>query len=176
MSSWSPPGRSFLLFGAKINVTGCGFDVLMLEHDTGTSSKVCSITCPGHEITETTARQDCNGTWCCSVPFWYNHHGFQFRFVRRRGEESRGHHTSSLWNKISVITDYANLQWNVVDRPRCVDAEGDAATYACLSNQSSCTDSPFIDGGYSCSCNGGYVGNPSVPDGCSRDKGYNPIQ
>lgn len=85
MSSWSPPGRSFLLFDAKINVTGCGFDMLMLEHDMGTSSKVCSITCPDHEITETTARQDCNGTWCCSVPFWYNHHGFQFRFEGKQG-------------------------------------------------------------------------------------------
>lgn len=136
MSTWSPPGRSFSGFIGRINVTGCGFDAFMLDHDSNKTFKVCSTTCPGSEITETMARENCNGTWCCTVPF-YSFNGFQFSFVRRRGEDIRVDHTSPLWNKISVTTHHALLQWNVVDHPRCADAEGDAATYACLSNHSS---------------------------------------
>uniref|UniRef100_A0A453MQC7 Protein kinase domain-containing protein n=2 Tax=Aegilops tauschii TaxID=37682 RepID=A0A453MQC7_AEGTS len=171
MSSWSPPGRSFLLFDASINVTGCGFDVYMLDHDLNTTSKVCSTTCPGGEITETMAMQNCNDTWCCSVRFFFNFNGFQFSFVRRRGEEGRVNYTSPLWNKISVTTDDAILLWYVADQQRCADAEADVATYACLSSNSSCTDNDFTYSGYQCYCDGGYVGNPYVRGGCSRDKG-----
>ncbi|XBH75468.1 hypothetical protein VPH35_102222 [Triticum aestivum] len=146
LSSWSPLGRSFFLFEASINVTGCGFDVYMLDHDMNTASKVCSTTCPGTEIAETMAMQNCNGTWCCSVRFLFNFNG------------------------------NAELMWSVVDQPRCADAEADVATYACLSSNSSCTDSDWTSSGYHCYCNGGYVGNPYVPGGCSRDKGYEPIQ
>ncbi|XP_020149237.1 wall-associated receptor kinase 4 [Aegilops tauschii subsp. strangulata] len=176
MSSWSPPGRSFLLFDASINVTGCGFDVYMLDHDLNTTSKVCSTTCPGGEITETMAMQNCNDTWCCSVRFFFNFNGFQFSFVRRRGEEGRVNYTSPLWNKISVTTDDAILLWYVADQQRCADAEADVATYACLSSNSSCTDNDFTYSGYQCYCDGGYVGNPYVRGGCSRDKGYKPNQ
>ncbi|CAM0948181.1 unnamed protein product [Alopecurus aequalis] len=176
--SWAPPGRSFLLSYASMNVTGCGFDVFMLDHDSGASHNVCSTTCPGREITETMARHDCNGTWCCPVQFENNFRGFQLKFVRRHGDDSRVNHTSPLWNKISLTTDYAYLQWNLVDQPTCADAEGDAATYACISNHSSCNeyDSRRTYGGYECSCNSGYLGNPYVPDGCSRDRGYSPVQ
>uniref|UniRef100_A0ACD5Z3Y6 Uncharacterized protein n=1 Tax=Avena sativa TaxID=4498 RepID=A0ACD5Z3Y6_AVESA len=177
MSSWSPPGRSFFLFDAAITVKGCGFDVYLLDHDTGTTSNVCSATCPGCQINETTALQNCNGTWCCSVPVLFNFHGFQFSFVRRRDDHSRIlDHTSPLWNEISITTDYARLEWSVQDQPRCADAEGDAATYACISNHSSCNDKDWTHSGYRCSCNGGYLGNPYIPGGCSRDKGYNPYQ
>jgi hypothetical protein len=173
MSSWSPPGRSFVLFDSSINVMACGFDVYLLDHDTGTSSNVCSTTCPGGQMTETAALQNCNGTWCCSVSFFLNFYGFQFSFVRRRGEDDGRvvDHSSPLWNKISVTTNYARLLWRVLDQPTCADAEGDAATYACISNHSSCHDPSWTHGGYQCSCNGGYLGNPYVPDGCSRDKG-----
>ncbi|KAE8772153.1 wall-associated receptor kinase 1 isoform x1 [Hordeum vulgare] len=176
--SWSPPGRSFVRFFGSVNVTGCGFDVFMLDDDSNTTFKVCSITCPGSEITKTSAMENCNGTWCCNIRI-YSLNGFQFSFVRLRGdgEDSRVNRTSPLWNKVSVTTNYyANLQWNVVDEARCADAEGDAATYACRSNNSSCVDNLMTHRGYSCSCNGGFLGNPYVPQGCLRDKGYNPIQ
>uniref|UniRef100_A0A8R7UMH3 Protein kinase domain-containing protein n=1 Tax=Triticum urartu TaxID=4572 RepID=A0A8R7UMH3_TRIUA len=175
MSSWSPPGRSFVGFSGRINVTGCGFDVFMLYNDSNTPFKACSITCPGSEITETAAMENCNGTWCCTVPF-YSFNGFQFSFVRLRGQDSRVNRTGPLWNKVSVTTDYASLQWNVADQANCADAKGDAATYACLSNNSSCVDNLMTHRGYSCYCNGGFLGNPYVPQGCLRDRGYNPIQ
>ncbi|XP_044408622.1 wall-associated receptor kinase 3 [Triticum aestivum] len=172
LSSWSPPGRSFVGFSGKINVTGCGFDVFMLDHDSNSTFKVCSTTCPGSEITEATARQNCNGTWCCSFPIINgNFRGFQFSFVRLRGQDIRVNRTSPLWNKVSVTTVYANLGWNVADQANCADAEGDAATYACRSNNSSCVDSLVTRRGYWCYCNGGFLGNPYVPQGCSRDKG-----
>ncbi|CAM0948179.1 unnamed protein product [Alopecurus aequalis] len=178
--SWSPPGESFFLSYASINFTGCGFDVSMVNQDTGMSHNVCSTTCPGPEITETTARQDCNGTWCCSFRFQNYEsrlHGLQFSFVRRLGEDSRPvDHTSPLWNEIGVAIDPGSLWWNLVDQPTCAQAEGDAATYACISNNSTCTDDITTYGGYRCSCNGGYVGNPYVLGGCSPDGGYKPVQ
>ncbi|CAM0948180.1 unnamed protein product [Alopecurus aequalis] len=178
--SWSPPGKSFILYYARINFTGCGFDVSMVNQDRGMNYNVCSTACPGPEITETTARQDCNGTWCCSFEFINLEsrlYGLQFRFVRRLGEDSGPvNHTSPLWNKIGVAIHNGFLSWNLVDQPTCAHAVGDAATYACISNNSTCTDDITTYGGYQCSCNGGYVGNPYVPNGCLPDGGYRPVQ
>ncbi|XP_044955463.1 wall-associated receptor kinase 3-like [Hordeum vulgare subsp. vulgare] len=177
LSSWLPPGRSFVGLNAVINVTGCGFDTYLLNHDSNTTFRVCSTTCPGTEITETTARENCDGTWCCTVQF-SSFNGFQFSFVRQRGvDSSRVDHTSPLWNKMSVTTDYASLGWNVVDQANCAEAVRHEKTYACLSKNSSCTErrSAYSDG-YWCSCNVGFLGNPYVADGCFRDKGYNRIQ
>ena len=170
--SWAPPGRSFSLIGGSINVTGCGFNVSMLDLNNGVSHNICSTTCPGREITETTARQDCNGTWCCSVLFQNNIRGFQFSFVRLLGDDSGVHRTNPLWNEIGLVTENAALQWNVVDQPTCAVAKKHEATYACISNDSICIDSSGRTyGGYQCVCNDWNLGNPYVSGGCPLDAG-----
>lgn len=64
-----------------------------------------------------------------------------------------------------------------MDQPTCASAMDDSANYACVSNHSNCYDGlgGRLDLGYICRCDGGYRGNPYVPNGCSRDKG-NPLQ
>lgn len=173
--SWAIPGRSFTLFLAVLNITCCDFDIHQLNWDTNMTAKVCTVTCPDGRITETAARESCNGTGCCKVFFLNNARGFQLSFVRRQnasGVGVGGHpDRSSLWDRISIATEIAEVLWAVTDQPRCAVAMEDAVTYACLSSQSRCVDSRWTNMGYNCRCNGGYVGNPFVRDGCLRDKG-----
>lgn len=65
------------------------------------------------------------------------------------------------------------ISWSIVDQPNCVAAMRDRTAYACVSKNSDCYDTGE---GYACICNDdGYARNPFTPDGCSNDKGYNPI-
>ncbi|KAF8688226.1 hypothetical protein HU200_042351 [Digitaria exilis] len=66
------------------------------------------------------------------------------------------------------------LSWAVIDEPNCADASKNKNSYACVSQHSTCIDDFMLSPSYMCECSGGYFGNPYVPSGCSRDRGYNP--
>lgn len=64
-----------------------------------------------------------------------------------------------------------------MDQLSCAGAVENKSSYACISRLGWCDDSNVpMNVGYLCRCNAGYGGNPYILDGCSRDKGYNPIQ
>ncbi|CAD6268257.1 unnamed protein product [Miscanthus lutarioriparius] len=173
---WKAAGRAFTLSYAILNITGCDFDIYRLHQDTNAPVRLSTVTCPDAEITEEVARQSCNGTGCYSIRL-SSVEAFQLEFVlHSRG--ALGTHRSSLWESIKVTSAYAEIRWSIVDRPTCASAKDDRAKYACVSNNSTCYDGYGTQDnfGYICSCDGGYVGNPYVPNGCSRDKGYNPIR
>ncbi|CAN6275436.1 unnamed protein product [Urochloa humidicola] len=65
--SWKTPGRSFGLDYAQLNITGCDLDIYVINQDIDTTRPFCSTTCPNKEITDSMARQNCNGTGCCSI-------------------------------------------------------------------------------------------------------------
>ncbi|XP_062225339.1 wall-associated receptor kinase-like 6 isoform X1 [Phragmites australis] len=176
--SWRAPGRSFFLAYAQLNITGCDLDMYLINQDMDMTRPFCTMTCPNKEITDSMARQNCNGTGCCSISIDYIRE-FEIRFVRHtKAELEPRSNRSSLWDRINVTTDsYANLLWSVMDQPSCTSAVGNQSSYACISRNGSCDDSYMpMNFGYRCRCSAGYGGNPYILDGCSRDKGYSPAQ
>lgn len=177
--SLEPPGKSFLLAYAELNITGCDLDIyqLVLNENEYVPAKLCSVTCPNERITEAVARQDCNGTGCCTFGTNIQTHNFQLMFVRHHKGELKydaASNQSSLWNTINVTAVRAFIIWRILDQPSCASTMDNKTNYACVSRHSKCTDiylTLIQSLGYVCSCNDGYQGNPFIQDGCLRDRG-----
>ncbi|CAL5004322.1 unnamed protein product [Urochloa decumbens] len=173
--SWKAP--TFTLDHAVLNITGCDFDTHWVDQDTSTTWKLCTVTCSDARITDMVARQNCNGTGCCSIEFDTYLSAIQLKFVVNRSRELTEH--SVLWDSINVNYASASISWSIMDQPTCATALDNATTYACVSSNSTCYDSHFASyPSYHCGCEDGYGGNPYMPNGCSHDKesGYNSIE
>uniref|UniRef100_A0A0E0B8F8 Protein kinase domain-containing protein n=1 Tax=Oryza glumipatula TaxID=40148 RepID=A0A0E0B8F8_9ORYZ len=169
--SWKTPGDSFTIArqGMTFVVTSCDLDVYMVDQEKSTPILLGTIACPSKEIAEMVYRQDSEG------PGWYTIDSLpvrtvQLQFVRHKtGNTQKYFNLTMLWDRIN-ITVKANLAWNIVDQTRCLNnMEDDRKNHACISNHSSCVSSQYIDVGYACRCNDGYVGNPYIMDGCKLD-------
>ncbi|KAL6630076.1 hypothetical protein ACP70R_029841 [Stipagrostis hirtigluma subsp. patula] len=182
--SWRPPGRSFIGSSFELNITGCDLDVYWMD-GIGSWVRLCRTTCPSEGITNfTMAREQCNGTGCCTINLLRNILAFQLRFVRHgrsgrkpeaRGETHPPNDLISLLDTIKVESNiFTKLSWGVVDQPNCA-AASNRTNYACVSKNSKCSDSLQVSPSYVCKCDIGYVGNPYVLDGCARRQGYNPV-
>uniref|UniRef100_A0A0E0BNQ7 Protein kinase domain-containing protein n=1 Tax=Oryza glumipatula TaxID=40148 RepID=A0A0E0BNQ7_9ORYZ len=151
---------SFSIEYAILNITGCNFDTYIINPDTDTRTRICRNSCPKEEITEAVARQSCNGTGCCTF-YIDNVANFQLSFIR--GDEG---------------SDGATVLWSIIDQPTCASAKDNRTDYACVSANSTCIDSfnsmEYL--GYLCYCNSGFIGDPCVLHGCTRDEGYYPVQ
>uniref|UniRef100_A0A0D9ZIT9 Wall-associated receptor kinase galacturonan-binding domain-containing protein n=1 Tax=Oryza glumipatula TaxID=40148 RepID=A0A0D9ZIT9_9ORYZ len=123
--SWKAPGRSFTLDNALLNITGCDFDIYLLDQDRNSAVRLCTVTCPNEEITEKVARQNCNGTGCCTID--------------KGGLEAQTNR-SSLWDRINITTIYASLSWSIVDQPTCASTRDNRTNYACASSKSKCCE------------------------------------
>ncbi|KAM0883188.1 hypothetical protein ACQ4PT_031791 [Festuca glaucescens] len=178
--SWNP-GSSFSQYNFQLNFTGCDFDAYVLEYGTNNRVGQCSVTCPDDEdIMDTVARQNCDGAGCCSTSFLSEaNNGLEIKFVRHKiGKpkfESHSNNRSSIWDSIDVTTDYGLISWGILTgEPVSAGTLQNTTDYACLSNHSSGYETYQL--AYYCECNDGYRGNPYITDGCSRDKGYDPLQ
>lgn len=172
---------SFSIFGASLNITGCEFDTYIINNESySPTTAICKSSCPNKEITETVARQSCNGTGCCTIYVGIDVANLHLRFVRHGREGFLGVNSSrsSLWNRINIVSSDAGVMWGINNRPTCASVKDQNQTdYACASANSQCVDSILsTDLGYRCECNSGYIGNPYVLDGCTRDEGYHPVQ
>jgi hypothetical protein len=131
--SWNP-GRSPTGYNLDLNLTGCDFDMYVLPHNMNRTLGQCSTTCPDEDITDTVARQNCNGTGCCSTDSIGEFGtGFDIKFVRHKiGKRKFKTHSnrSSIWDTIDVTSNYASISWAIaVDEPASID-------YPCLRNHS----------------------------------------
>ncbi|PAN37452.1 hypothetical protein PAHAL_7G093800 [Panicum hallii] len=174
--SWKAPGRSFGLEYAQLNITGCDLDIYMVNQYIDYTKPLCNMTCPNKEITDSMARNNCNGTGCCSIFIEMYTHEFELKFVRHpKSKLEAFSDKSSLWDKINITTNEARISWSIMDQPSCASAAENKSSYACISRNSRCDDSyTRMNFGYLCWCSAGYGGNPYILDGCSRDKGYSP--
>lgn len=178
--SWKTPGTSFtIVWNSVINITGCDFDVYLVDQDTDTAMQMCTVSCPDEGIiTEAMARENCNGTGCCLLVIKNYVAAVHLKFVRRSTGRSASRYSnrSSIWDRINLQTNGTYLMWSIVDQPSCAITVENKTNYACLSSDSRCVDSYLSSHyGYFCRCNGGYRGNPYVLNGCSRDKGINSV-
>ncbi|KAL5228382.1 hypothetical protein ABZP36_016647 [Zizania latifolia] len=176
--SWKAPGRSFSLEYAMLNITGCDFDIHRLDQNRNSTLRLCNVTCPDEAITEEVARQNCNGTGCCTIELDERLTAFQLQFVpHSKGELVTHSNRSSLRDMINITTVYAYLLWSIVDQPTCASTRGNMTNYACASSNSKCFDNYFTPNlGYLCGCDSGYWGNPYLLNDCQRDRGYIPAQ
>jgi hypothetical protein len=131
---WKAPGRAFTLEYAVLNITGCNFDTYLLGQDINAAMSLCTVTCPDPEITDKVARENCNGTGCCSIRFdsAQSLRAFEFKFVlHNRGELDTNR--STLWDSINVTTEYASILWSIADQPTCASISNNKTNYACVS-------------------------------------------
>ncbi|XP_047080375.1 wall-associated receptor kinase 4-like isoform X1 [Lolium rigidum] len=175
---WESPGRSFSLPGASLNITGCDFHASLVGNGSDSvADENCVASCPGEEITGILARGICNGTGCCTINFdnyGFASRTFHLRFVHHgHGKLRPSNNGSSLWDTIQ-ITSSTSLKWSIVAQANCDYVKGNKTNYACISKDSICLDADGF--GYYCYCRDGYGGNPYILEGCSPDKGYNPVQ
>lgn len=195
--SWDP-GRPFAVFAddtvkSKFVVIGCGVDVYLLDENNMEIGN-CSTTC---ESDKETTRQIgyCNGIGCCNIPI--DHQPIPVRFkINRDKEKSKlalqnvkafmlsyaNHSSPTIRNYIFSQEDlessdtvqrlgffYVVLAWSITDQLTCEKAKDDNITYACVSNDSECSNNRMTGTGYTCSCSQNYDGNPYILDGCQGD-------
>jgi hypothetical protein len=111
--SWNL-GTSFSFDVFQLNFTGCEFDVYVLEFDTNNTVGQCSVTCPNEGITGRVARQNCNGTGCCSIDVGSGTGGFNIKIVRHKMGKLKveaHNNPNSIWDTIVVASDEAYFKW-----------------------------------------------------------------
>jgi hypothetical protein len=98
----------------QLDFTGCDFDIHVLEFDTNNMMGQCTVTCPNEGITGRVARENCNGTGCCSTYVGPSIGGLDIKFARHNmgNREVKAHSKpSSIWNKIDLTIDHAYASW-----------------------------------------------------------------
>uniref|UniRef100_A0ACD5UDR7 Uncharacterized protein n=1 Tax=Avena sativa TaxID=4498 RepID=A0ACD5UDR7_AVESA len=186
-TSWEGPGTPFAISSASnmsLFVLGCGVTATLLDRG-GTGAVVgnCSVVCAGEEIMRRLPDGLCVGLGCCRIDLRAHLRAFTLNISRAghgvssdklsflvAGRDRYTFRPSDLEHGIDVDkVPPAMLDWAIPDQPDCRRAMDDKVTYACVSNQSECQDSPI--GGYVCRCSRGFSGNPYVVDGCTPDLG-----
>ncbi|VAH86266.1 unnamed protein product [Triticum turgidum subsp. durum] len=189
--SLKPPGGSFSLSSFVLNITSCDVEVYSVV-DNATTLK-CRTECLDPRTPEMVAMHNCKNTFGCCRVNGDGNVSFQFKFGYNHGKsniDARSNQTSQLWDRISITSDGPSgfrLRWQIVDQSNCVAAKQKRKSYACIGEYAECIDNSRFNcdvqdaecidrsDGYSCKCRTAYTGNPYIREGCSNDKGYNPI-
>jgi hypothetical protein len=189
-ASWQGPGRPFAISGSSnmsLFVVGCGIAAALLDSGTGAAVGNCSVICAGEQVMERLPDGLCAGVGCCRIDVRVPLRAFVLNLsrtgegvVRDRvmflvtGRDGYTFRASDLEQGIDAgEVAPALLDWAIPDRPNCALAVTNRSSYACVSNNSECQDSPI--GGYVCHCSQGFFGNAYVVDGCVPNQGNPPL-
>jgi hypothetical protein len=174
----------------KFTVIGCKTLAYIGDtNDVSSYTTVCGATCKGGDLSLVT-NGACEGIGCCrtAIPrglenyrMWFDK-TFTTEGMRTAScsyaalvEASNFTFSSSYLSSSAFMDAYAGQAPVLVDwaiGTLAGETCGSARTkpsYACLSDNSVCADSP-IQQGYICNCSQGYQGNPYLQDGCKGNK------
>ena len=189
-ASWEGPGRPFAISGSSnmsLFVVGCGIAAALLDSGTGAAVGNCSVICAGEQVMERLPDGLCAGVGCCRIDVRVPLRAFVLNLSRTgegvirdrvmflvTGRDGYTFRASDLEQGIDAgEVAPVLLDWAIPDRPNCALAVTNRASYACVSNNSECQDSPI--GGYVCHCSQGFFGNAYVVDGCVPNQGNPPF-
>ncbi|CAL5015916.1 unnamed protein product [Urochloa decumbens] len=166
----------------KFTVIGC--NTIGYIGDNGNSNQTnylsgCVATC--NELSDLT-NGSCSGIGCCqtSIPKGMSTYQVGFQIGGNSSCKWRCNYAvlmeAAAFNFSTTYIDTFNdtnagqvpmvLDWAIRNESSCeVARQNKTGTYACLSANSECADSPNGPG-YLCSCSKGYEGNPYLPGGC----------
>ncbi|KAK1613098.1 hypothetical protein QYE76_036771 [Lolium multiflorum] len=175
----------------KFTVIGCKTLAYVGETNNVSSyAAVCGASCKSDNIPSLTTGT-CEGIGCCQTAIpkgQENYHvWFDKNFTKEpeKGitgcsyaalvEESNFTFSASYLTSSAFMDTYSGqaplmLDWAVgtLAGETCESARAKPKSYACVSDNSVCVDSPITGGGYICNCSQGYQGNPylELQDGC----------
>lgn len=189
-ASWEGPGRPFAISGSSnmsLFVVGCGVAAALLDRGTGAAVGNCSVICAGEPVMERLPAGLCAGVGCCRIDVRVPLRAFVLNLSRTgegvvrdnvtflvTGRDGYAFRASDLEHGIDAgEVAPARLDWAIPDRADCALAAADKASYACVSNNSECQDSPI--GGYVCHCSQGFFGNAYIVNGCVPNQGNPPL-
>ncbi|WOK94683.1 wall-associated receptor kinase 3-like [Canna indica] len=187
---WVPPiGAPYALSYANASVTltviGCSAIAYLLDLDTNNTVGVCITTCATREIAEAMEGAPCNGVGCCQTTLSSSVRSFGIHLARINrsrhleepsnikafvsNDQSYTFMKEDLFSVDTVNGDTSApgiLQWAIAGELSCEHAKINRTSYACLGNNSVCSDDITRGLGYYCACSAGYEGNPYIRDGC----------
>lgn len=166
-----------------LTVVQCSATALLLDHNNNTiGSGRCITICPNDDDL-TAAEGSCSGIGCCqiSLPPLVSPFAVQLTRIDWSADQNSGVISSVkaffsgneeyVFKKADIFADDSItppevfLEWAINDSSSCEEAIK-STSYACISNNSVCSDSITSGLGYYCVCLLGYQGNPYITDGC----------
>lgn len=179
-------GTSYTFSDANVfTVVGCDDRGSIYQAEDDYLPKGCSTTC--HNAKEV-REGECLGTGCCQVSvnvfkyfdaylYSYNNHTNNTASFDSCGYAFFGEKNKFNFHGLSDLKDAAFknrtkatvpivLDWVIDENKTCAQAAQDSNSFACRYNHSHCSDAGKDSGGYRCSCDEGYEGNPYLSPGC----------
>lgn len=166
----------------SLTVVGCSATALLMDDSNNTIGRCITICLNDDDLTA--AEGSCGGIGCCQISLPPSIRPYAVRLTRiDRSDHQNSEPTSSVkaffsrneeyvFKKADIFSDGSIappedlLEWAINGSSSCEEAINNTSTYACISNNSLCSDSITSGLGYYCLCELGYNGNPYITGGC----------
>lgn len=165
-----------------LTVVGCSATALLMDNSNNTIGRCITVCLNEDDLTA--AEGSCGGMGCCQINLPPSIRPYAVQLTRiDPSDHQNSEPTSSVkaffsrnqeyvFKKTDIFSDDGiarpenSLEWAINGSSSCEEAINNTSTYACISNNSLCSDSITSGLGYYCVCELGYHGNPYITGGC----------